>query len=218
MKPTKLILLDIEGTTTDITFVHSVLFPYAAQHLASFLEAHQHEPRIQNCLQDPELASARTLADCCNLLQQWIAEDRKVTVLKTIQGWIWAEGYAKGDFVSHVYEDVLPALTRWKTEGIAIGIYSSGSVEAQKQLFQHTPYGDLTPFFSWHFDTKIGGKRETLSYHRIAEAVGIDPAQICFYSDVELELDAASQAGFSTFQVVRPGTVPSQHHRVCDSL
>lgn len=221
MNAPKVILLDIEGTTTEISFVHRVLFPYAVQHLTAFLTLHEHEPHVEACLQDPVLQAAapmRTLSAYIDVLQQWIAEDRKVTVLKTLQGWIWAEGYAKGDFTSHVYEDVLPALKAWKAKGIVLGIYSSGSVEAQKQLFQHTAYGDLTPFFSWHFDTKIGGKRETASYLRIAEAVGASPSEILFFSDIEEELDAAGAGGVSVTQVVREGTPPSDRHQKVLSL
>lgn len=216
MNAPKVILLDIEGTTTEISFVHRVLFPYAVQHLTAFLTLHENEPHVEACLQDPELQAAvptQTLSAYIDVLQRWIAEDRKVTVLKTLQGWIWAEGYTKGDFTSHVYEDVLPALKAWKAKGIILGIYSSGSVEAQKQLFQHTPYGDLTPFFSWHFDTKIGGKQEAGSYLRIAEAMGVSPSEILFFSDVEAELDAACEAGFSVMQVVREGTVPCERHQ-----
>ena len=34
------ILLDIEGTTTSISFVYDVLFPYARQHVTEFLQKH----------------------------------------------------------------------------------------------------------------------------------------------------------------------------------
>ena len=213
----KLILLDIEGTTTEVSFVHSVLFPYASKQLPLFLATHLHVPEVQACLQDPVLAAvspAGAPEAYAAVLQQWIAQDRKVTVLKTLQGLIWAEGYAKGDFTSHIYADVAPALARWTSQGVCLGIYSSGSVEAQKQLFQHTPDGDLTPFFSWYFDTKIGGKREPLSYQSIAKTVELDGKEILFLSDVEAELDAAQEVGFSTMQVVRSGTVAGNRHPV----
>ena len=40
------VLLDIEGTTTPIAFVHEVLFPFARARIAKYLEAHWDEDQI----------------------------------------------------------------------------------------------------------------------------------------------------------------------------
>jgi enolase-phosphatase E1 len=209
--PIRCILLDIEGTTTRISFVHEVLFPYAREHIGSFLMTHLDEPRIQSCLQDPVLGAPTTpvrkedLPPLVSRLHQWIDDDRKETVLKTLQGYIWAEGFEKGVYQSHIYEDVLPALKRWKEKGLELGIYSSGSVDAQKLLFGYTPYGDLTSFFSYHFDTHMGGKKEKSSYEKICHAMGRDGAEVLFISDSLDEVRAAQQAGLTAHHIQREG-------------
>ena len=38
--PIRGMLLDIEGTTTPISFVHDVLFPYSRAHLGDYLSKH----------------------------------------------------------------------------------------------------------------------------------------------------------------------------------
>lgn len=205
------VLLDIEGTTTAISFVHRVLFPYAAARMGAFLDAHGDEPQVATAV---AAAAAEAGGDVRAALQRWISEDRKFGPLKTLQGLIWAEGFSRGDLTSHLYPDVAPALRAWHAAGLRLAIYSSGSVEAQKQLFGHTPDGDLTPLFSAFFDTAIGTKRETASYRRIAEALPLPPAGILFLSDVEAELDAAHEAGLATCQLVRPedGTRATARH------
>lgn len=186
----RFVLTDIEGTTTPIAFVHDVLFPYSAKHLDRFVT-------------NPDEAAR---------FRRWIAEDRKEPELKALQGRIWREGYETGELVSDLYPDVRPALERWKRHGIGLGIYSSGSVEAQKLLFRHTKEGDLTPLFSAYFDTNVGAKREPEAYRRIAADLRLAGESVLFLSDVEAELDAARVAGMKTLQIVRPGTVASTKH------
>jgi enolase-phosphatase E1 len=142
-------------------------------------------------------------------LHAWIAEDRKATPLKTLQGLIWAEGYAETGLLGHVYPDVPPVLRAWRESGIELYVYSSGSVTAQKVLFAHTFAGDLTPLFSGYFDTTTGPKREAASYAEIAAATGFRPAEIVFLSDIEEELDAARAAGLRTARLLRPDDTPS---------
>ena len=71
--------------------------------------------------------------------------DRKTTPLKTIQGHIWKEGFARRELQSEVFPDVPECFAVWRKQGRRIAIYSSGSVAAQKLVFEHTPFGDLTP-------------------------------------------------------------------------
>lgn len=208
------ILTDIEGTTTSITFVHDVLFPYAKAHLRAWVEAHADEARVVDLLAGMKAHAYRAHGvewsddDCIAQLLAWIDADRKEPALKTLQGWIWADGYHSGAYTSHVYPDVQPALARWQDAGITLGVYSSGSVEAQDLLFGHTVDGDLRPFFSHYFDTQVGHKREVGSYQNIQQALGIPAGDILFLSDVPEELDAAAAAGMQVCHLLRPGTQP----------
>jgi enolase-phosphatase E1 len=142
-------------------------------------------------------------------LHAWIAEDRKATPLKTLQGLIWAEGYAQSGLLGHVYPDVPPVLQAWYDAGIELYVYSSGSIVAQKVLFGHTFAGDLTPLFTDYFDTTTGSKREASSYAEIAADTGFHPSEMLFLSDTEAELDAAREAGFQTARLLRPDDTPA---------
>ena len=200
------IVTDIEGTTSSLAFVHEVLFPYARAHLADFVRCHAEDPHVAPLLNDVRLESGRLELDVDGVIDQllqWMDEDRKATPLKTLQGMIWEQGFRAGDFKGHVYPDAVEALRRWHRQGIDLYVYSSGSVQAQKLLFGHTEYGDLTPLFSGFFDTHVGAKREAASYARIARETGHPPAEMLFLSDVEAELDAARAAGLHTCWLVR---------------
>jgi enolase-phosphatase E1 len=155
---------------------------------------------------DLEGRKIHSIDDIINTLYRWSEEDRKITPLKTVQGILWENGYQKGELKGHVYVDVLPALERWKAQGIQMGVFSSGSIAAQKLIFGYSELGDLTPFFSHYFDTTTGGKKETETYPKIAAAVACVPNEILFLSDIVDELNAADAAGFQTVQLVRPGT------------
>lgn len=188
-----MILLDIEGTTTPITFVTETLFPYARARLAEFLAR---EGRASE--------TAAFLAE--------MDRDSKSTGLKELQGRIWEEGYASGELTGAVFDDVPRAFARWHAAGIPIGIFSSGSVLAQQWLFRRSTAGDLTRFLRWYFDTAVGPKQNPASYARIAETVERHPADILFVSDVAGELDAAREAGMQTIMTVRPGNAPQPPH------
>lgn len=193
------IVTDIEGTTSDISFVHNVLFPYARERLAAFVTAQQYAEPVKTILDNlrAEIDNpAASTAELIDTLLAFMDEDRKSTALKALQGIIWREGYVNGDFTGHLYPDVLPALEKWKSQGIDLYIYSSGSVAAQKLLFGYSDEGDITHLFSGYFDTLTGAKRETQSYRNIAEQLGHHPATILFLSDIHQELDAAEAAVF----------------------
>lgn len=212
------IVTDIEGTTGSIDFVHQVLFPYAKKHLPDFVRAHAEQAEVAEQLEAARAEMQQPMADLDAViaqLLQWIAEDRKVTPLKALQGLIWKDGYASGDYTGHVYPDAQHALQVWKNEGKRLFIYSSGSVYAQKLLFGHSDFGDLTPWFEGYFDTKVGGKREQASYEAIQAEIALEAAHILFLSDVVEELDAAKLAGFQTVQLVRSeGMVTGEHPQV----
>ena len=215
------VVLDIEGTTTPIAFVHDVLFSYARAHVKDFLAKHaaeddvrkdiellraEHAEDVRNGKQPPPLTDELdSITDYVNWL---INLDRKSTGLKSLQGKIWHEGYAGGTLRSQVYPDVAPAFARWQVAGLTISIFSSGSVLAQQLLFAHTEAGDLTPFISHYFDTGVGKKGEPESYRRIAETIGLPPLELLFISDVVSELSAARDAGMKTVLSIRPGNQP----------
>ena len=212
------ILLDIEGTTTDISFVHQTLFPYSRDGMDRFIRTNYQQPIMQEYLrqiaEDIHLQSFshHQLDLIISQLIQWIDNDVKNSSLKGIQGLQWEQGYSEGTYQSHIYEDVLPALKKWKEENYSIGIFSSGSIKAQKLLFRYSKYGDLRMFFNHFFDTKTGPKKEPDSYLTIAKAMGYPPNQIHFFSDVTEELDAAKKTGYQTTQMVRDGTVAGTAH------
>lgn len=204
------ILTDIEGTTSALSFVKDVLFPYSRERMAAFVESRKDDPEVARLLDE-----ARHLAGDANLdtgqivgqLIRWIDEDRKLTPLKTLQGMIWEEGYRNRDFFGHVYEDAVRRMKEWKAAGMDLYLFSSGSVHAQKLLFRHTEYGDLTPLFSGYFDTRIGPKQDAESYREIARRIGLTPESIVFLSDLKEELDAARAAGFATCQLLRASAI-----------
>jgi enolase-phosphatase E1 len=206
------VLVDIEGTTSTIAFVHEVLFPYADAHLDAYVAAHREEPLVAGAMREAALlAGEEADADDATILahlHRWIAEDRKATPLKTLQGLIWAEGYARTGLRGHVYRDAAEGLRRWHAAGLRLYVYSSGSVEAQRVLFAHSEQGDLSPLFSGNFDTTIGPKRECASYETIARAIDLPPEHVVFLSDVDAELDAARAAGMQTVRLLRPADTP----------
>lgn len=216
MSKTSAIILDIEGTTTPIDFVYEVLFPFARRNFPAFLresdigaeiaalrEEHRHDPE-----QPPAWDDSNEIDSALDYVLWLMDRDRKSTGLKSLQGKIWEQGYSSGELTSEIYPDVKPAMEEWKRLGLRIAIYSSGSVLAQKLLFGHTADGDLTPLIDAWFDTRVGAKREVESYTRIADSLGIDPAEILFVSDVTAELDAAQKAGMKTALSIRPGNPP----------
>ncbi len=204
------IVTDIEGTTTSIAFVKEVLFPFARKHLATFIETHRNEPSViaqmaavRNLLGNEHLPSE----DVLKALLQWMDEDKKATPLKTLQGLIWENGYQTGELKSHVYEDAASALMRWHRAGHTIYVFSSGSIAAQKLLFAHTSFGDLTSLFAGYFDTTTGPKLEKDSYTKIAFLIGKAPENVVFLSDHIGELDAARAAGMKVFCLDRGESV-----------
>lgn len=213
------ILTDIEGTTSSIRFVKDVLFPYARERLPAFVETHADRAEVQHWLQaaaqEAGFVSA-TRQEIVDTLIAWIDEDRKSTALKALQGMIWEDGYASGEYRAHVYAEVPARLRAWKDAGKRLYVYSSGSVPAQKLFFAHTEAGDLTALFSGYFDTETGGKRDAESYRRIAAAIGVPAGEILFLSDIVEELDAARAAGLRTTLLARaPSACPADGAHAC---
>ncbi|MDQ4426278.1 acireductone synthase [Thalassolituus sp.] len=228
----KVILSDIEGTTSSISFVKDVLFPYAAEHLPQYVRDHINDDAVKAALQQTaELAAEDgekitpddTEALIAKLLQ-WIAEDRKATPLKAVQGLIWKTGYENGDYQAHMYPDATEYLKKWHDSGLPLYVYSSGSVKAQELFFGYSQDGNLLPLFKGHFDTLIGGKRETQSYLNILADLqknhaGLHANNVLFLSDIKEELDAAKEAGMQTVWLLRDSEIPADaEHKAVKSF
>ena len=233
MSQTRHVLLDIEGTVAPISFVYDVLFPYARDHLTSFLTAHWSDEAVQQdvvafrALAETDINTGMTdvveipsdeagsqavrEAVMANVRNQMDA-DRKTTPLKSLQGKIWQAGFLGGELKSVLYPDVKPALERWRTAGLGISIYSSGSIHAQRLFFGHTEHGDLTDFFDGYYDTTTGPKRDAASYGSIAAHLGVPPESILFATDVVEEAQAAREAGYHSIILDRPGNHPQPAH------
>ncbi len=210
------VLTDIEGTTTPLSFVADVLFPFAKERLEDacastdprFVEAveqlrQEHEAERGSGADIPDFGSGAPYA------RHLMELDRKSTGLKALQGLIWEQGYQAGQLQGDVYPDVPEALEAWKKAGVRLRIFSSGSILAQKLLFGHTAQGDLLPYFEGYHDTTTGPKREARAYAAIAESFALPPADILFLSDIVEELDAAREAGLRTGLLQRPGNKPA---------
>lgn len=220
-----LYLLDVEGTTSPISLVSEQLFPYARRHLRAYLHGHAGEPEAdadfalllgenvaETAADVPSFARFEDIDQAGDYLLWLMDQDRKSTALKSLQGKIWKAGFEAGGLVGTVFADVPEALARWSRRA-KVAIYSSGSVEAQQLLFRHSSVGDLTPYLSDYFDTRVGAKGVAESYRAIAAATEIATDEILFVSDVVRELDAAREAGCATRLSLRDG-----NQAVLDSL
>jgi enolase-phosphatase E1 len=208
------ILLDIEGTTTPISFVYDVLFPFARKHLNAYLPRtdladlkQEYDEDVRRNLNPPVWST-----NPVRYVEWLMDQDRKSTALKKLQGEIWRAGYGKGELHGEVFPDVPPALERWHRQNIDVRIFSSGSILAQRLIFSTTRAGDLTRFLNGYFDTTTGPKNEASSYQQIAQEFGLAAGETVFVSDVTTELDAARSAGMKTLLCVRPGNHPQPAH------
>ena len=217
-------LLDIEGTTTSISFVYDVLFPYAAAAAPAYIAEHWDRLAEVRSLYWSQILTDRAaglvllpgvtetlfeISHMQELTASFMAADRKLTCLKQLQGELWRTGYINGQLQGHVYADVPLAFERWTSTGARVAIYSSGSVAAQKLLFGHSIHGDLRPYLSGYFDTRIGAKTDRQSYARIAQELDRPPAEIVFATDKLSEAEAASSAGLQSILLKRPGNAPN---------
>ena len=210
----KAILTDIEGTTSSIQFVHQVLFPYAAQNLANFIRQQRGDDAVEVALRDVATDAKIDIADTEALIAQLldgIAEDKKITALKSLQGMIWEYGYRNGDFQAHIYPDALEKLIAWHKQGLELYVYSSGSIHAQKLFFGFNEGGDLRYLFKNYFDTTSGAKRDWESYRRIQQQINLPASEILFLSDIVEEVNAAAEAGMQTAWVQRESENVATH-------
>ena len=227
----RVVLLDIEGTTTPIAFVHETLFPYARQRARVFLDAHGDDLEVRRARDllvaehaidldrdAPPFASPKTIDALVDYVEWLMDRDRKSPGLKLLQGEIWEQGYRSGELRGLVFGDVAPAIRRWHDAGLRVAIYSSGSELAQRRLFESTADGDLTPLLSGLFDTRVGAKVESASYARIASALGVTLSTMLFVSDVTRELAAAREAGVQVVLSLRPGNLPQPDQALYDCV
>ena len=216
------ILTDIEGTTSSISFVKDVLFPYFLSNideinkLANIKEVKYAFGQVLRIVKKEENRDITTSEEVIKQLKKWCAQDLKITPLKTLQGILWQKGYQNGELLGHVYDDVPISLDNWKKNGKKMGVFSSGSVNAQKLLFRYSVKGNLSHFFTHHFDTNIGTKRAAETYVLIAKEIALSADRILFLSDVIEELEAAEKAGMKTIQIRREGNMQDWKQSVAD--
>lgn len=208
--PVQAIVVDIEGTTSATAAVHVGLYDYARPRLGPWITEHRDDPEVAGAvaatIADGGLPADAGVDEVVGVLHQWMDGDVKAVPLKTLQGQIWAAGFAAGDLTPHFFDDVAPALRAWHAAGITLAVFSSGSVASQKPWFGHAPGGDLAELMSGFFDPVAAApKRERVAYERIAAALGVAPEVSLFLSDVPAELDAARAAGWRTTGLRRPG-------------
>jgi enolase-phosphatase E1 len=213
------VVLDIEGTTSSLSFVKDTLFPFARQRLSAYVSKHESQlgeilGEVRAILGDPALRAEQITL----VMLRWMDEDRKITPLKTLQGLIWQAGYKSGELTGHIYDDAVRALKAWHGGGLKLYIYSSGSIAAQQLLFSHTRHGDLTPYLSAYFDTTTGPKLESASYATIARRAELAPRFLLFLSDHPGEVQAASAAGMQAIRVDRDGAPAGDGSRVVHSF
>ena len=226
----KVILLDIEGTTSSLRFVVDEMFPFVRRHLAEFIDAKRNDAAVlqacdlirqeANQAGFKESSFADPISELCAAVNYLMDRDAKTTGLKELQGMIWQSGFHSGNLVAHVYDEVPKCLQDWKSKGRDLRIYSSGSIAAQRLFFGHTKFGNLLPLFSAHYDTVIGGKKEAVSYTRIVADCMTSAGDVLFISDIVDELVAASSAGLQTVLSSRPEnqTQPANNFSVIRSF
>ena len=216
------ILMDIEGTTSSISFVKDVLFPYFLLNiddinkLSNIKEVKYAFGQVLRLVKQDENRDITTSEEVILELKKWCVQDLKITPLKTLQGILWQKGYQNGELLGHVYDDVPVMLENWNLLGKKMGIFSSGSVNAQKLLFSHSVKGNLSTYFSNYFDTNIGSKRDSDTYSLITKQLALPSNRILFLSDVIEELAAADMAGMKTIQITREGNLQSWPQSVSD--
>ena len=216
------ILMDIEGTTSSISFVKDVLFPYFLSNiddinkLSNIKEVKYAFGQVLRIVKREENRDITTSEEVILQLKKWCGQDLKITPLKTLQGILWQKGYQNGELLGHVYDDVPVMLENWNLLGKKMGVFSSGSIKAQKLLFSHSVKGNLSTYFSNYFDTNIGSKRDSDTYSLITKQLALPSNRILFLSDVIEELAAADMAGMKTIQITREGNLQSWPQSVSD--
>jgi len=216
------ILMDIEGTTSSISFVKDVLFPYFLSNiddinkLSNIKEVKYAFGQVLRLVKQDENRDITTSEEVILQLKKWCEQDLKITPLKTLQGILWQKGYQNGELLGHVYDDVPVMLENWNLLGKKMGVFSSGSIKAQKLLFSHSVKGNLSTYFSHYFDTQTGSKRESDTYSLISKELTLPSKRILFLSDVIEELAAADMAGMKTIQITREGNLQAWPQSVSD--
>ena len=219
-KPT-VILMDIEGTTTDRHFMSSTLSPFIKTHMKQFLEEAFEWPETKQVVKQlrlaqqsgrykgmPTISIGSKQAVIASVVDnvKWQMKNKTMTSqVKQMQILCWWWGFQKNMITTHVYDDVSTALHKWKSEGIAVGVYSSAIVLAQKLLFVKTIRGNLYPLIDHFFDSSIGEKKNSESYKTIVNTIGCEARKVTFITDSTDEAKAAIGAGLTAVLIERPG-------------
>ena len=213
----KVILLDIEGTITRISFVKEKLFGYVRKNLKSYLNNNSENKIVQNAInglfaqaieagdfsQKPEPNEITNKAE--EIVLKWMDSDKKYSSLKTLQGLMFEDAYTSGLLIAELFPDVLPSIRKLKELDKRVSIYSSGSIFAQKLLFGHTAEGDIKDLLNSYYDTSSGAKIDASSYTKIAQEEGVECTEVLFLTDLLKEAEAARDAGCAVAIMLREG-------------
>ncbi len=214
----KQFIFDIEGTTTPISFVHDILFPYSKNNLLNFLKENKISNSIFSNLKEENEKDVKlnlysiplenSVNSLFSYLEFLISIDRKNSGLKEIQGEIWKHGYETGELKSQIFPDTLDFFQFIQSQNKKINIYSSGSILAQKLIFKYSNLGVLSSYISNYFDTGVGHKRDFNSYSKISDMLNCNPNEIIFFTDVQEEADSALSIGIKSYILLRNGNSP----------
>ncbi|KAL1514009.1 hypothetical protein ABEB36_003338 [Hypothenemus hampei] len=200
-----IILVDVLGTTTSLNFAKETLFPFVTKNAEEVLKSKWEEDSVKEAVKQlKEGEEEIDLDTAVNLIKELTESNSENPGLKTLQGIIYAKGYESGDLKAHVFNDVPVAFEAWaKTKKIAV--YSTGSIESQKQLFTNSVEGDLSGHISKYFDQSVGVKTDSDSYKNIVEDLKVKPEEVLFLTDLIEEAKAAKAAGLFVAVITREG-------------
>ncbi|KAI8943479.1 hypothetical protein NX059_001482 [Plenodomus lindquistii] len=212
-KQSEVVLLDIEGTISSISFVKDVMYPYALDSLTRLANDSWTDQNFQNLIKDFPEETKQDADALISHVQDLTRRDVKAVYLKQLQGHLWTTGFSNGSLKTPLFEDVVPTLEAWKAAGKTLAIFSSGSVQAQLQFFSYVRKGDSTvdikPLFSAHYDTiNAGPKLEQGSYEKICTEMGTAASKVTFLTDNVKEAEAATRANVYSIILDRPGNAP----------
>lgn len=206
----KAIILDIEGTVCEPSFIRDKLSPLLRSKLEDYLEDSFRQPevaewisRLRKVCDIPMNDKGETIAAIVESLQRKSPKvlSRELNILM----WIWL--YRKRKIESIVYEEVSTVLHDWKFEKDIpnICLFSSSSIIPQKLMICRTGSGNLLPLIDYFIGPKFGSKDDSDSYRNIADGLGLSTAELLFITDCVEEVNAASRAGCCSVLIFRDG-------------
>lgn len=216
------ILFDIGGTITSISFVKDKLFGYVRENVRNYLNQKFDEEVVQSDIKDlleeskevknnfdlKTINKSEVIRQVEEIVIRLMDGDKKFSSLQKLQGHMFEDAFQSKSVTTEFFPDVLKSIRRLKDLNKRVCIYSSGSVFAQKLLFSHTSEGDITHLITSFYDTTTGSKVETDSYKNICSSEKVEPGEVLFLTDMMNEAVPARIAGCGVVVVLREGNLP----------